>query len=151
MNRTCVATVRESAMYPRFSELEILQLQDLFLIYGCHYLTVPTMAYGRAIISLFLESLRFSRVGCLTTSSSALPSFVAGLHDELAFEGALAFDHHLLDEFLLNTFYYDFVWIECTEDLLKEPWFYYFEQKLHNYNLGASMPIVFVSYKDAAI
>ena len=152
MKRTSVTTVSGATVYPQFSEQEILDLQDLFLTYGCNYLTVPTMGQGREIISLFLASFQcFSRTACLTTQPALLDDSVVRLHDELALDGALAFDHHRLDDFLLNKFYYDFLWIECSDDLIQAPWFYYFEKKLIDYNIAQSMPILFVSYKDTSI
>ena len=151
MRHTCVAAIPESSTYPRFSEQEILDLQDLFLTYGNHYLKVPTHGQGRNIISLFLESFQyqyFSRVACLTVSPVPLPDAVVSVRDELALSGALAFNHHSLDEFLLNTFYYDFVWVECSQELMQSSWFYYFEKKLIDYNIAQSMPILFVTYEE---
>jgi hypothetical protein len=149
MKRTCVAAIPGSSIYPYVSEQEILDLQDLFLTHGYHYLNVSSHGQGRALISLFLESLQsnfFSRIACLTMSPAALPDGIASLHDELALHGALAFDHHRLDEFLLNEFYYDFVWIECSRELTQSPWFYYLEKKLVDYNIGLHTPIVFVQH-----
>lgn len=153
MKRMCIAAEPGSSNYPLFSEQEILDLQDIFLTHGHHYLTVSNVGQGRSIISLFLDSLQssyFSRVACLTTSAVPLPSSVISLRDELALSGALAFDHIKLDEFLLNGFYYDFVWIECNKELTQAPWFYYFEKKLIDYNMALSTPILFVQYEEGS-
>lgn len=152
MKRTYCASVQESMTYSQLSEQEILNLQDLFLTYGYNHLAAASIIEARALISLFIASFHnFSRIACLTTSSLALPDATIKLHEELALNGALAFDHHRLDEFLLNNFYYDFLWIECSDELMQAPWFSYFEKKLHDYNITASMPILFVTLKDSAI
>lgn len=155
MKRTNCASVRECMRYPHIeglSEHEILDLQELFLTYGYNHLAASSVGQARTLISLFVETLHsFSRIACLTASSLALSDNVVKLHDELAFHGALAFDYRQLDEFLLNSFYYDFLWIECSDDLIQAPWFAYFEKKLHDYNIAASMPILFVTIKDSAI
>lgn len=155
MKRINYASVRECVNYlevQRLSEQEILDLQELFLTYGYNHLSASSLGQARTLISLFVETLHsFSRIACLTTSSLALSDNVCRLHDELALHGALAFDHRQLDEFLLNSFYYDFLWIECSDDLMQAPWFSYFEKKLHDYNIASSMPILFVTVKDSAI
>lgn len=147
MKHFCVLTRPKSncPIVSNFSEQEILDLQDLFLTCGCNYLMVPTVMGGRRIINTFLESFRFSRVACLSTLPQGLSDDVIRLYDEMALEGALAFSHHELEDFVLNHLNYDFLWIECTNDLINLPWFYYFEQKLLH-DIAAYMPILFVSY-----
>jgi len=98
---------------------------------------------------------QYTTVAYLALEPIKLPIFLAdievvSLYDEMAFSGALAFAHNRLENFLLESFYYDFVWIECSQELLRKPWFEFFEQKLIVHNFATSTPILFISYRNDA-
>jgi len=134
--------------FNHFSEHDILDLQELFLSPGMHELTVPNIAAGRELMSSVLTAFNcFPRIACLTTASLPLPAHVTHLHDEMALHGALAFSNHQLDSFLLEHFYYDFLWIEVTPELLQSAWYPYFQLKLIDFNLAMTLPIIAVSYE----
>lgn len=144
--------VQGSALLSLVSEHEILELQDLFLTPGFNYLELPSSEAGRELVTSFLNSLQhYSQIACLTTRPEALPQATTSLHDEMAFSGALALSHSRLDAFLLEQFHYDFLWIECTPDLLESPWYGYFEQKLSDFNIAATTPVLLVSYRDSQL
>jgi hypothetical protein len=139
--------VRSDVLLSNFSEQDILELQDVFLTPGFNYLSVPSVVQGRRIIRSVLDSLNcFSPVACLTTNSIKLRSDIISLYDEMALAGALALSHSALESFLLEQFNYDFLWIECSYELMQAPWFCYFEQKLLDFNIAAQQPILFVEY-----
>ena len=130
------------------SEKEILSLQEFFWATGFHYLKVDTISQGRTLIKLFLSSLDYYKnVGCITLSSGALPMNATNLYTELKQFNALQENSQNLEKFLLEAFYYDFVWIELTPSLLTSPWLGHLEQKIIDFNLASTMPILFIDYK----
>lgn len=141
--------VQNHSLLQLVSEHEILELQDLFLTPGFNYLTVPSVQAGRELISSFLHSLQhYSQIACLSAGSAELPRDISSLHDEMAFYGALALSHNALESFLLEQFHYDFLWIESSPELMQTAWYGYFEQKLSDFNIASTMPILVVSYNN---
>ena len=131
-----------------FSEYDILELQDTFLTNGLHRLKVPNLVIGRSVVSTFLESLNcYSKIACLTLSRAPLKPTICNLYDELLFSDAMSFKSDALETFLLEEFYYDFLWIEATRNLIEAPWFFHLENKLIEFNLITTMPIVLFSYE----
>lgn len=123
------------------SEQDILDLQNAFLTFGYHRVPVSSLGWGRTLICSFLSSLScFSSVSCLTYSRGILPNGVVSLHEELAL--ATDFSSDSIDHFLLENFYYDFCWIECTPELVDSAWFKHFRQRLDDFNFVGSMSVV---------
>jgi hypothetical protein len=52
----------------------------------------------------------------------------------------------VLDDFFLEQFEVDFLWIETTNTLIEQPWFYTFERKLCDFNIESKTPIIFLVY-----
>lgn len=132
-------------IHQSISEYDILELQEIFLTYGLHSLKVPTLPFGRDLIIQLLDSLHcYSNVACLSLSSRPLRPSMVDLYAELGLAGALAHSHTMLETFLIEHFYYDFLWIEMTQELDEAPWYWYFEQKLLDFNLIKTLPIIIV-------
>lgn len=141
----------ESARYTKYvhqsiSEYDIIELQELFLTYGLHSIKVPSLSFGRDLVIKFLDSLQcYSNVACLSLSPRPLrPQFI-NLYEELGLSGALAHSHTGLETFLIDNFYYDFLWIEMSQELDEAPWYWYFEQKLLDFNLVKTLPILLLT------
>lgn len=133
----------------QLSERQILDFQDLFLTNGIHYIDVESFSDARRFVASFLDSLASTkRIGCLTTLGDSLEPRVIRLYDDLALAGTLTTSPLSLETFLLEEFYYDLLWVECTTDLLSTPWFWYFERKLTDFNLGASFPVLMFYVKN---
>lgn len=133
----------------RLSDQQILAFQDLFLTPGIHHIDVESLADGRIFIHTFLGSFAANKhVACLTTCGEFLAPTIIRLYDDLALAGSLSLSSSL-ESFLLEEFYYDFVWVECTPELLATPWFWHFEQKLSDFNLDETLPILVVSYRNS--
>lgn len=127
------------------SEYDILELQEIFLTYGFHSLVVPSLPFGRDLTIRFLDSLNcYSNIACLSLSSRPLRSSVINVYEELGFSGALVHSGTTIETFLLDQFYYDFLWIEMTQELDEAPWYWLFEQKLLEFNLFKALPIVII-------
>ena len=146
-------TVEQSDLIGACSHEDILELQDLFLSPGFNHLHVPTVAQGREVVAAVLAALpHLTRVAYLSLDPTALPEWgrttsIGSLYEELAFAGALALSHSALEMFLLEQFAYDFVWIECTQELLDSSWYCYFEAKVVEFNIPHEMPILCISYE----
>ena len=128
-----------------FSEQDILELQDEFLTNGFHYLTVSNIQTGRKIINTFLSSLNYyQEVGCLTIADQALVENVSNICKLL--ENSDYLQNMNFEEFFLEQWYYDFVWIEAIEQLWYLPWFKKLYQQIVNGTIEDSLPIFILSY-----
>ena len=129
-------------------EKDILILQELFWQAGEHYLKVTSVEEGRNLVLTFLNSLYYyKKIACLTVIPGTLPLKAQNLLKLLKKEPFK--EQHVFDteDFLLNQFHFDFVWIEVTQEIMLTPWFKHFEQKVFEYKLAHNCPIIFMQYK----
>ena len=131
------------------TEIEILDLQDAFLTNGVHIIKVKNVAAGRNLVAVFLESLHcYHDTAMLTVSDVPLEKSVVNLYEVLIQNGYLDnLDLPDLEEFFLEKFYFDFVWLEATEELIANRWFAEFETKLTDLKINNHIPIVFLTYE----
>lgn len=131
-----------------FSEAEILELQDKFLSEGIHHIKVADVAAGRDLINTFLDSWTIYReLSCVTLSNMPLESYITNIYHELLLHGHIhRSQSQNLEEFFIDQFYFDFLWIECTSRLTEQPWFADFQMNLFNFRLEQQMPIFMISY-----
>ena len=132
-----------------FSDSDILDLQDAFLNNGIHYIQVDDIQSGRSLIHLFLKSLNhYHNITSLTLSSSQLATDTADLYGELILGGQLEKTASCeLEEFFLDQFYYDFMWIEASDELIVCSWFVSFFKQMTQFKLDQLIPILVLSYK----
>lgn len=91
------------------SDQHILELQDIFLEPGIHYLYADTFARGRAIIQKYLTALRcFDAPACFSLQQAEL--HVPNLAEEVTASS--------LSSFFELEFDADFLWVECDKTLL---------------------------------
>jgi len=131
------------------SEVEILDIQDVFLTNGIHTLHVPTVSAGRRLINTFLHSLDcYYTPACLTGAVEPLHSTVYDLYADVT-RYALGMAHGGdLEEFFIERFYVDFLWIEQSEVLKKTTWYAEFEQRLIDLKIDQHIPIICLKYRD---
>lgn len=126
-------------------EKDILYLQEIFLANGFHHLKVKNIETGRLLISLFLHSLNYyHEVACLTVDNNPLDKSIFNLYRAMLKLDAL--NQHDLEDFLVEYFYCDFMWIEATKDLTGSSWFPMFKKVMHAFNIDKHIPIVILSY-----
>ncbi len=147
-SHTYVTLKREYLSKETLKEKDILMLQELFWQAGEHYLKVASAEEGRLLVLTFLSSLyHYKKIACLTLIPGELPLKAEHLSKKLkkeSFKDATIFDS---EDFLLNHFDFDFVWIEVTKEIKKADWFIHFEQKVFDYKLAQNCPIIFMEYK----
>jgi hypothetical protein len=130
-----------------FSEQDILELQDEFLTNGFHYITVSNLEQGRKIIDTFLSSLNYYYdIGYLSLSNQKSINNAENIYKLL--KDGDCFEIMRFDEFFLEHWYYDFVWIEAIEPLWHLSWFKKLYQHLVNGAFDESLPIFILSYTD---
>lgn len=129
-----------------FSEQDILDLQDEFLSYGFHYIKVDTVQDGRRVVNTFLHSLKsyYQALGCLSMAEHYLPDSVTDIYELLEWYGYLKYNS--LESFFVDQWYFDFLWIEATEELLTSAWFCTFSQLLEDFSINRKIPIFIISY-----
>jgi hypothetical protein len=129
----------------RCSEQNIIDLHNEFLHNGFHYLCVKDILVGRHIMHTFLYSLNYYQsVGCLTISSFPLCSSIENIYETLSLYGYL--NKNYLSDFFIQEWYFDFIWIEATDELLNASWFSLFLQYIKDFKCDAALPIFVLSY-----
>jgi len=131
------------------TDTDIFTLQDAFLDNGFHYIQVKDVDAGRALIETFLYSLgTYHFIGCLTVAQQALNSTITDVQLELF--GAHTYGKRCgdLEEFFIEQFYYDFLWIEACHELQATAWYDAFKQKIVELNLNQHIPIIILSYEE---
>ncbi len=134
-----------------FSDGEILDLQEKFLTNGFQYLKVQNVIKGRSLIYSFLNSLSmYQEVGCLTLlGQPILKEGVVDIYYDLSAGGYLSsFKPHYLEEFFIEQFYFDFIWIEGTRQLLTSHWFEDVKRKMIDMAIDQHIPMVVCVYEE---
>lgn len=136
----------DTIKYP-LSECEILDIQNKFLSNGFQHIKVKNIRQGRAVVKRFLSSMgMYHDITCLTLSDIPLSKNVCNLYHELLFNGYLDHDSlQFLEEFFIDEFYFDFMWIEASRKLLTSSWFKFLEKKLINFKLEQHLPMIVIS------
>jgi len=130
------------------SEHEILDLQDKFLNNGFHHITVCNVAFGRSLVNRFLRSLNcYNNNALLTITNSVSDSSTTDLYYDLLQSGYIYGPMSKeFDEFFIDQFYYDFMWIEACHELVDQPWFAGFFSKISDYKIDQQIPLLVISY-----
>lgn len=130
-----------------FSENDVLYLQDLFLTPGMHQITVDNFSKIRTMISKVLKSLQYhQKAACLSFVDLSLDSEICDITRVLIVDDYLVSKDRLM-LFFLDEFYFDFLWIEETPDLLASAWYEQFQRYLSEFNFNRSIPIIKVNMK----
>ena len=144
LSRHLVESSHVRLLQEPLSDTDILELQDKFLSNGVQPLKVKNIAQGRSIVEKFLQTLNiYHDVACLTVSDLPFSAPTTNMHDELLKGGYLdPLEPQYLEEFFIEHFYFDFLWIEATEDLLSSKWFSDVEKKIFSYKINQHIPII---------
>jgi len=131
------------------TESDILDLEDKFLINGFHYISVKSIRAGRSLVFRFLRSLNcYQDEAILSMSTPTINDSVADIYYELVRGGHVdATSGYNLNEFFIGQFYYDFMWIEASEELVAAGWFTQFFEKMVNFKLNYHLPVLIISYQ----
>ena len=105
-------------------------------------------ASGRCLVYRFLNSLYcYNSKAALSISSVILDDSISDIYYELVKDG---YTEPLLcndmEDFFIDQFYCDFMWIEVSDELIKNWWFSDFWQKMVSLKLDKHIPILIISY-----
>lgn len=122
-----------------YSEIDILELQDMFLAEGVHRIKTPSLTQGRTLITSFLKSLHcyFNPV-CFTKNRFNLTEAV-NIFNEFRNKNA--------EIFFYENPHIDFMWIEIYEESQEVRTFEDFMRTCGLLQLEKNMPIVVLYYK----
>ena len=129
---------------------DILLLQEKFLSNGFQYIKVKNLNSGRLIINRFITSLRIYCDMAVVTNEELEPKKnIYNIYNELLIGGYLnPFELGFMEEFFVEEFYFDFLWIEANEKLLKSSWYQHFEKKLIAFKCDQNIPIITLFFQD---
>ncbi|MFC1843108.1 hypothetical protein ACFLYU_05625 [Candidatus Dependentiae bacterium] len=130
------------------SEHDILDLQDKFLSNGFHYITVSDVYCGRSLVSRFLKSLNcYHEVATLSISWPIIEVGTTDVYYELV-QGSYTdpIKNSNWNEFFIDQFYYDFIWIEACHELVDNDWFSEFFNNMVQVKIDQHIPVLVISY-----
>lgn len=131
-----------------FSDYEILLLQDRFLTNGFQHIQMADVESSRILIEVILTSLDcYHNVACLTLEQESLSPGITHLYKELCLQDAGSAYIACIEDYITNHFYFDFLWIELTDNLCSQVWFEQFKQGLLRFGVVYALPIVNVRYE----
>src|SRR3989338_7318967 len=118
INTSCTAKIFKKP----FSENDVLYLQDIFLTPGVHQIYVSSVSKGRTVITDVLASLRYyQNAACLSLAELQITNGVYDIVQTLVADDYLV-NSDSLTLFFLDSFYFDFLWIEESQALLGSIW-----------------------------
>jgi len=129
------------------SDKDILIFEEKLLNSGFQFLRVPTMQLGRNWISTFLDTLLlYHEVGCLSADAIEDDKNIIDMYEQLTDCGYLStLNNARLEDFFMNHFYYDFIWIELDEIMVAKAWFNTFIEGLELHGISHRIPVLIVS------
>jgi hypothetical protein len=109
---------------------------------------VRDVKIGRSIINMFLQSLNYYHdIACLTVVDEPFEQHVFDLWREMTLRFCLEpSSQYDIEDFLIEYFYCDFMWVEATRELVEAPWFPTVEQIIVSFKLDKHIPIFILSY-----
>ncbi len=131
------------------SDQAILEIQEKFLSNGFQYLKVKNIKEGRLLIKSFLNSMSIHHdIACLTLQEGSLPLNVTNIYPVLNGGGYLSsFESCNIEEYFIEHFYFDFMWVEATNKLLLSGWFERVKNLVINSAIDHHIPILVCVYQ----
>ena len=127
---------------------DILFLQDIFLTSGVHQIVVEDVRAGRKIVGKMLQSMNYyHEVACLTDIvEPPLKKSVINMYNSLAHYCGDDDSYDEVEEFFLEQYFADFMWIELSKGLLQIPIIENAMHALYDLDIIKHIPIVAISY-----
>jgi hypothetical protein len=112
------------------SEADILFLHEAFLTNGIHEVTCSDKEIARKVIQTILGSLpMYTSIACLTLEKADIYN-TFDVHSNLLVN---QYNEYAIENFFVDIFYFDCMWIEITTKLLATPWYQVFCANLEKY------------------
>lgn len=125
---------------------QIIALNDLLLTPGFHTVLVNDIATGRILLDTFLLTLNcYYQVGCLSINPKPWPAGIDNIYQQLLNGDYLKTKD--LEQYFMDSFHADFIWIEEQPALTNMPWFELFKQKIIELHLDHELPIISLVYR----
>lgn len=126
---------------------DILYLQQIFLTTGLHHIAVPNLSVGRKIMRSLLQSMHyFNNTACLTQEHKTSLEGYDVLGHLKDFCGKEA-DSNAIEEYFLEEFEADFLWVELNEALMQNSFVVQILNIMHVLDITHKIPVVAISYQ----
>ncbi len=137
-----------SFLLKSLSDEDIFEIQDNFLDYGIHYIKFEDLGSGRMFLGSVFDLFKcYYRMAYLSLEPVEVGFSISNLYKELMDLGvASELADGVLEDFLLNSFNYDFLLIEATSEMLAQDWFVKFRRLLVDYSIIDNIPVVIFCY-----
>ena len=139
-----IALIQKQTYTRNLDEEEILSFCDLLLMPGIHYVSFGSLKEGRKTVNLFIEFLKcFHTIGfidCIGIQNRGMNLYelFASYQDDVQLRQAL-------DQFFIDDFSYDFIWIVYPKYQVARTFINIFLDQLLTFNIDQKIPIVFIS------
>ncbi len=128
-----------------FTDQDLIELQEKFLTNGFQYLKTPSIDEGRSIIEMFLSTISIHHTIAYFSLETHKVGYATNIYSILK-EGYLNSYDGDLEEYFIEHFYFDFMWIEGTKDVLQAPWFETFKNAITCTGIDNHIPILVCVY-----
>ncbi len=125
-----------------FTENDALYLQNLFLTPGVHQINSANLSQVRILIKRMLTCLQYYQ----NVAGLSLQEGISAIEAVDLMQLLIAEDHLInadrLTLFFFDHFYFYFLWIEETPELLLSPWYNQFQRHLHDFGFDRTIPVI---------
>lgn len=124
---------------------DIFKLQEIFLHRGFHYISVSSVLFGRNLLNIFFKLLDYYHNKAFLSVIPFFSNSMLNLYDKFLIEGVVS-EIEYLENFMLTSFYYDFLVIELTDEIAMESWFLNFQNYLVDFNFIETLSVIVFLY-----
>ncbi len=126
------------------TETDLLYLNAIFTTKGIHHIRAADELSGRLLIQNVLASLQwYYQIACVAATEEMIIAYADNIITKLSHP----YSDGMMEQFFLEEFYYDFVWIEMTEDLKQQAWIESFQEHLSFFQIDRIIPIIIIEYQ----
>lgn len=131
------------------TEINVLDLQAIFVTPGVHTITMKNITEGRTIIQTILKSLNYyHEIGCITFTHD-IADKIYDIIDHISFQKEQRETLLLnLEDFFAIHPCFDFIWIEWCEKLQKYSSLDDIKKIFNMYHADERMPVVCIRYEE---
>jgi hypothetical protein len=130
------------------SQDDILYVQERFITNGLHHIVVQDIEHGRTLMEKLLKSMHyFQNVSCLAQSYPiAIDYEQSNLLENIQYYCGHDIEADLIEEYFLECYMADFLWVELTETLLRNPLALQIVYSMHTLDIAHNIPVIAISY-----
>lgn len=128
------------------SQQELIDLHSLCVTPGIHTIMVDSIEKGRLLIESLLLSLDcYTNIACITLSKSV------SIHFPMYDCAQDLQNQPCIEAFCAEHYFFDFMWIELTQELRTTIWYKNLEEYLFATSVNSDLPVIIIRYSKTTL